>query len=446
MNLPIVIAGFDPTVNPGVPTNSQLLQMVQAAHVATGIGVIYWGQSAPNLVTYPDADTALWGKLNGSNVPTGEFFYWNVTWLPFTITALDGSKITNGTITAAKLSTAGATAGDILYFNGTSWTLAAIVASIGDNTLPIAKIVKPGSGSGQVLYYNGSTLQWYNLTGADIINLLTNKSIPVAKLAVGGSRYVLRTKADLSIVEYAAPSSLFNDYELSPLVINTDTEALSIAVGVVNLDVEAGNGGPAFYLLLSANVTDFNVTNLQSGREVTVLIAQDGTGGRTVVWDSAIEWLDGISPVVQSAASAQTVVKFINLNNTIYGRLHAANDSDIKESSLIAISTLTTGTPYTSFTHGLGARPRLCEWSLRCNHSGGDAGYAQFDTVPIHRVYDNALNPVFTGWCNATTIGVTRTTNAGAFSGTINIPHKTTGAFNTAITSNKWDLVCNYSL
>lgn len=451
MNLPILTAGFDPTVAPTVPTNSQLLQMVQAAHVASGIGVIYWGASAPSLVTYPDAATALWGKLDGSGDPTGEFFYWfddgvTAAWTAFTITSLDGSKLVNGTVTVNKLSTSGASNGDIIIFTGGAWTVSALAGSIDDNTIALAKLVKPVSGSKQVIYYDGSTVQWYNLTGTDILALLSNGSIPVAKLAVGGSRYVLRTKSDIATTEWAAPASLFNDYELSPLVINTDTEALSISSGVVNLDAESGNGGPAFYLLLNANVTDFNVSNLQQGREVTVLIAQDGTGGRTLVWDAAIEWLDGISPVVQSAASAQTVVKFINLNNTVYGRLHAANDSDIKESSLISISTLTTGTPYTSFSHNLGARPRLCEWSLRCNHSGGDAGYAQYDTVPIHRVYDNSLNPVFTGWCNATTIGVTRTTNGGAFSATVNIPHKTTGAYNTAINENKWDLVCNYSL
>lgn len=439
MNLPIVIAGFDPTVNPGVPTNSQLLQMVQAAHVASGIGVIYWGQSAPDLVTYPDADTALWGKLNGSNVPTGEFFYWNVTWLPFTITALDGSKITNGTITAAKLSTAGASSGDILYFNGTSWTLAAIVASITDNTIPIAKIVKPGSGSGQVLYYNGSTLQWYNLTGADIINLLTNKSIPVAKLAVGSARYVLRTKADLSTVEYAAPSSLFNDYELSPLVIATDTELLTNVAGVVTLDAAAGNGGPAYALTLAANVTDFNVSNLQSGREVFAILTQDGTGGRTVVWDAAIEWLNGVTPTVLAAANAQTVIRFVNLNGTVFGLLLAANESAIKESAEMTVSPGDT----TTITHGLGAKPRYVRGVLICKNT--DHGYAVGDEIELWQLHDQSATaeyPSITLRSTATSI-IMRANN---FGGTALSTSTADGTSTVQLAAAKWRCKVYYSL
>jgi hypothetical protein len=440
MNLPIVIAGFDPTVNPGVPTNSQLLQMVQAAHVASGIGVIYWGQSAPDLVTYPDADTALWGKLNGSNVPTGEFFYWNVTWLPFTITALDGSKITNGTITAAKLSTAGASSGDILYFNGTSWTLAAIVASIGDNTLPIAKIVKPGSGSGQVLYYNGSTLQWYNLTGADIINLLANKSIPVAKLAVGGSRYVLRTKSDLSTVEYAAPSSLFNDYELSPLVINTDTEALTISAGTITLDAETGDGGPGYAVTLTTNITDFNVTNLQSGREVAVAIAQDGTGNRTVAWNAAIKWLGDVAPRVSSAATAVTVVRFININGTIYGRIHEVNTSDIRES---AESAYPAGGGNVTVAHGLGRSPRYVRWVMVVDNAGGDAGYSDNDEVDLVSFFGETAGDeefaVFGVRSNVTNLIVYPISGATIY---VIGPTGTVASINTA----KWNLKVYYSL
>lgn len=441
MNLPILTAGFDPTIAPTTPTNSQLLQMVQAAHVATGIGIIYWGASAPDLVTYPDAETALWGKLDGSAVPTGEFFYWDgTTWEAFTITSLDGSKITNGTITVNKLSTAGASAGNIIYFNGTSWTLAAIVSSIADNTLPIAKLVKPGSGTGQVLYYNGSTLQWYNLTGSDIINLLSNKSIPVAKLAVGASRYVLRTKNDLSTVEYAAPSDLFTDYELSPLVIATDTEALTASAGVVNLDAESGNGGPAFAITLTANVTDFNVNNLASGREIYVIITQDGTGGRTIVWDAAIKWLGDTSPHIASGATAQTVVKFVNLNGTVIGIVHEVNSSDTRES---AESALPAAGGNVTVAHGFSRTPRYVRWVMVCNAVGGDAGYSDNDEVDLVSFFAETAGDeefmVFGTQTNATNMIIHRIA-----SGTIYVigPSGTVATINTG----KWNLKVYYSL
>lgn len=444
MNLPILTAGFDPTVAPTTPTNSQLLQMVQAAHVATGIGVIYWGASAPNLVTYPDAETALWGKLDGSGDPTGEFFYWfddgvTAAWTAFTITSLNGSKILNNSITTNKLSTAGASAGNIIYFNGTSWTLAAIVASIADNTLPIAKLVKPASGTGQVLYYNGSTLQWYNLTGSDIINLLSNKSIPVAKLAVGASRYVLRTKNDLSTVEYAAPSDLFTDYELSPLVIAADTEALSINTGVVNLDAESGNGGPAFALTLTANVTDFNVVNLASGREVVAIITQDGVGGRTIVWDGAIVWLNGAAPVVASAATAATIVRFTNINGTVYGQTSFVDASGYYSSGGY---TCVAGDTHT-ITHGLGAAPGYVRGVLVC--TGTEHGYAVDDEIELDQVHDNiagAEYPAVTLRSSSTSI-IIRVTNLG---GTHLTTTDAAGTSGVQLTPAKWAIKVYYSL
>jgi hypothetical protein len=444
MNLPILRPGFDPTIAPTTPTNSQLLQMVQAAHVATDIGIIYWGQSAPDLITYPDAVTALWGKLDGSDVPTGEFFYWyddgvTAAWTPFTITSLNGSKITNGTITANKLSTAGATAGDILYYNGTSWTLAAIVASITDNTLPIAKIVKPSSGTGQVLYYNGSTLEWHNYTGTEILALIANKAIAVSKLAVGGARYVLRTKNDLSTVEYAAPSDIFSDYELSPLAIATDTEALSISSGVITLDAESGNGGPAFAVTLNTNITDFNVTNLESGREVFAILTQDVTGGRTVVWDAAIEWLDAVNPAVLSASGAITVVRFVNLNGTVYGKMLTANTSPIVES---AEYTCVAGDTHT-ITHGLGGKPRYVRGVLICKT--GENGYSAGDEIELcqlHSQIASAEYPSVTLRSSATEI-IIRAANLGGTHLTTTTADGTAGV---QLTPGNWRIKVYYSL
>jgi hypothetical protein len=448
MNLPILTPGFDPTVAPTTPTNSQLLQMVAAAHVASGIGIIYWGATAPSLITYPDAETVLWGKLDGSGDPTGEFFYWDgtATWEAFTITELDGSKLVDGSVTADKFSTTGASAGDIFYFNGTAWTLAAIVNSITDNTLPISKIVKPSSGSKQVLYYNGSTLEWYNLTGADIIALLSNGSVPIAKLAAGGARYVARTNAAGTAVEYAAPSTLFTDYELSPLVIATDTEALSISSGTITLDAESGNGGPAFTVTLNANITDFSVINLQSGRDVVVVLVQNGTGGYTVVWDAAIEWLNDVEPAIRTAPAAKTVVRFTNINGTIYGLAMSVGDSAIRVTADIALPTVD-GDAITPVEHELGAVPRYVNWRIVCN-AVDSTGYAIGDEIDLHEVVNfwaagNEYSQAFTAYANETELGLGWIATGSGLQ--IGMAHKTTRAL-TQLTPSYWRLKCYYSL
>jgi hypothetical protein len=82
--------------------------------------------------------------------------------------------------------------------------------------------------------------------------------------------------------------------------------ALSIASGVVNIDLSLGN---YFTLALTANVTSITFSNLPAsgqGRTIWIRIRQDGTGSRTVALPSSFKGIVGTDTAVQSAANAYT--------------------------------------------------------------------------------------------------------------------------------------------
>jgi hypothetical protein len=65
---------------------------------------------------------------------------------------------------------------------------------------------------------------------------------------------------------------------------------------------------------LTANCT-ITLPTATAGRSLTLLLRQDGTGSRTVTWDSAL-WASGTAPTLTTTASALDVLVFICIDGT----------------------------------------------------------------------------------------------------------------------------------
>lgn len=92
--------------------------------------------------------------------------------------------------------------------------------------------------------------------------------------------------------------------------VDTAVTALSIASGVVNIDLSLGN---LFTLALTANITSITFSNVPAsgrGTSISVRIRQDATGGRTVTLPSSFKAISGSDSAVQTAANAYTVLNF----------------------------------------------------------------------------------------------------------------------------------------
>ena len=80
------------------------------------------------------------------------------------------------------------------------------------------------------------------------------------------------------------------------------------------------NSGSVATLTLGGNRTLAAPTNLKVGTSVLV-VNQDGTGSRTITWNSIFKWTAGVAPVLSTAASAKDVITFFGDGTNLYGSL-----------------------------------------------------------------------------------------------------------------------------
>ena len=93
------------------------------------------------------------------------------------------------------------------------------------------------------------------------------------------------------------PAAL-NKQVYSPFVALTDGATISVDASVGNM----------FRVTLGGNRTVGAPTNSQDGQTINFHISQDGTGNRTLAWNSAYKWPSGVAPTLSTAANALDVV------------------------------------------------------------------------------------------------------------------------------------------
>jgi hypothetical protein len=105
-----------------------------------------------------------------------------------------------------------------------------------------------------------------------------------------------------------------NGQALAAAAATLPITALSIASGVVNIDLSLGRH---FTLSLTSNVTSITFTNLPASgfaAEFSLRIVQDATGGRTVALPSSFKATGGSDTAVASAANAVTLLTAVTFS------------------------------------------------------------------------------------------------------------------------------------
>ena len=67
---------------------------------------------------------------------------------------------------------------------------------------------------------------------------------------------------------------------------------------------------------LGGNRTMSAPTNLTAGRNYWLIVIQDGTGSRTITWNSVFKWVGGSAPTLTTTASAIDIFEFICYDGT----------------------------------------------------------------------------------------------------------------------------------
>lgn len=75
---------------------------------------------------------------------------------------------------------------------------------------------------------------------------------------------------------------------------------------------------PNATITLTGNVTSLTLSNSQDGGVYTLLIKQDGTGGRTFAAPSTWKWAEGTADSIAAGANDETLLTIRNIDGTIY--------------------------------------------------------------------------------------------------------------------------------
>lgn len=100
------------------------------------------------------------------------------------------------------------------------------------------------------------------------------------------------------------------------VTINANVASQTLTDGAtVNWDVSLGS---VAYLTLGGNRAIAAPTNLRVGSYILHII-QDGTGSRTVTWNSVFKWPAGVAPVLTTTGNRRDLFSFVCDGTNLYG-------------------------------------------------------------------------------------------------------------------------------
>ena len=274
--------------------------------IATGYNFIAVGRdvSSPNSAIYGFANTS---------TPYGFMGVWGAGIGSGTLNITQNGNVGVGTATPAyKLDVAG----DI---NGSGG--AYITGSVGIGVTPIVDkfVVKTATnidfGIGNNISVSGALcLQAYNDTRSQNVPMEfransfyftgTTGNPPISITSAGSVGIGTQSPAttlDVVGTVSIAKASVLNQTLTDAATINWDTSLGQVA-----------------YVTLGGNRTMAAPSNLKVGTYILHVI-QDGSGGRTLSWNSVFKWTAGIAPVLTSPANRRDVFSFISDGTNLYG-------------------------------------------------------------------------------------------------------------------------------
>tara|TARA_R110002153_G_scaffold28174_4_gene87294 strand:- start:661 stop:1491 length:831 start_codon:yes stop_codon:yes gene_type:complete len=87
----------------------------------------------------------------------------------------------------------------------------------------------------------------------------------------------------------------------------------------ISWDANDDSGKINATVILGGNRILDNPTNMYSGTSYNLLVAQDGTGSRTLTFGTVFKWAGGTAPTLSTAANAVDVFTFIYDGSSLYG-------------------------------------------------------------------------------------------------------------------------------
>lgn len=168
-----------------------------------------------------------------------------------------------------------------------------------------------------LVYSDGTNIRSVGTTLAQVLSILALIDVNAgAGLSGGGA-----LSGDVTLAaDFATPAqwrSNTNDKVLEPPTI-WSAMAETTLTDAATVDWDMGSGFD-FILTLGGNRTMAAPTNTKVGQKGRLIVAQDGTGSRTLTWNSVFKFANSTAPTLSTAASAQDYLYYdVRSSTSIY--------------------------------------------------------------------------------------------------------------------------------
>ena len=158
--------------------------------------------------------------------------------------------------------------------------------------------------SGGVGYFftNGTSVNTLNAVG---FSAITTTQADARYVAITGTQTITGAKTFTSTVTITGAAAFTSAVNVSGPV-NVNTVTLTDAASIV----PSFDSGNTFVVTLGGNRTLAAPTSANIGQSGSIRVIQDATGGRTLSYNSAYQFVSGSAPVMDTSAGAQSILVF----------------------------------------------------------------------------------------------------------------------------------------
>ena len=162
-------------------------------------------------------------------------------------------------------------------------------------------VTVPTGGVGY-FFTNGTSVNTLNAAG---FSAITTTQADARYVAITGTQTITGAKTFTSTVTITGAVAFTSAVNVSGPV-NVNTVTLTDAASIVP-SFDAGN---TFVVTLGGNRTLAAPTSANIGQSGSIRVIQDATGGRTLSYNSAYQFVSGSAPVMDTSAGAQSILVF----------------------------------------------------------------------------------------------------------------------------------------
>ena len=176
-----------------------------------------------------------------------------------------------------------------------------------------------GAGADKMVYFTSGTAMSSTSITSFARTLLDDADAATARTTLGAEA------ADATILKSADIGSTVQGYDADTVksdVVTSFTaqqnfgEATLTDGATINWNL---NTQQAAKVTLGGNRTMAAPTNLVAGGTYVLRVIQDGTGSRTITWNSVFKWAGGTAPTLSTGANAVDILTFISDGTNMYG-------------------------------------------------------------------------------------------------------------------------------